>query len=321
MSINDVIFAEGLVPVLAINRVEDAVPLCKALLEGGLSTAEITFRTEAAAASIAAVAKELPQMRVGAGTVAALEQAKAALAAGARFLVAPGFNPELVKWCLDGNIPIYPGTSSASEVDAAIRLGLSVVKFFPAEQSGGLAAIKAISAPFPQVKFMPTGGVNLKNIASYLAFPKIVACGGSFMAPDDLIREGRWADITAKVKEAVAAVQGFELVHVGLHCQNEGEAANLAADLANLTAQPVKDGNSSMFVGAGIEVVKSQAADFAAHLAYAVTNVERSAKYLLAKGYELDESTIKRDAKGVMTVVFLKKRFNGLALHLVTKKS
>lgn len=320
MSVNDVIFAEGLVPVLKIDRTEDAVPLCRALLAGGISTAEITFRTANAAASIAAVAKELPRMKVGAGTITTIEQAKEALAVGAVFLVAPAFNPELVKWCLDAKAPIFPGTSSASEVDAAIRLGISIVKFFPAEQSGGLAAIKALSGPFPNVRFMPTGGVNLKNLATYLSFPKIVACGGSFMAPDKLINEGRWDEITALTQEAVAAAQGFELAHVGVHCQNDAEAKALAGDLNKLTALPVKDGNSSLFVGSGVEVCKSRG-QFTTHIAYAVNNVERGAQYLAAKGFELDEASVKRDSSGAMTLVYLKQCFGGAAIHLTAKKA
>lgn len=319
MSVHDTIFAEGLVPVLKINRVEDAVPLCKALLAGGLSTAEITFRSEAAAAAIAAVAQELPQMTVGAGTITTLEQAQAALAAGAAFLVAPCFNPELVSWCLAQKAPIYPGCATASEVDAALRLGLSVVKFFPAEQSGGLAAIKALSGPFPTARFMPTGGVNLKNLATYLAYPKIVACGGSFMAPDELINQGRWAEITALAREGLAVAQGFELAHVGLHAPSEPEAKILATDLSALTALPIKDGNSSLFVGPGLEVVKS-VGEFSAHIAYGVLNVERSARYLAAKGFTLDEASIKRDNSGAISVVYLKRRFGGLALHLVPRK-
>jgi 2-dehydro-3-deoxyphosphogluconate aldolase/(4S)-4-hydroxy-2-oxoglutarate aldolase len=319
MSVNDAIFTEGLVPVLTINRVDDAVPLCKALLAGGLSTAEISFSTGAAAASIAAVRKELPQMKIGAGNVSTLEQVKEALAAGALFMVSPSCNPELVKYCLGEKLPVFPGCATASEVDAALRLGLQVLQFFPAEQSGGLPAIKALSDTFPHARFRPAGGISLKNLAPYLACLKVVACGGSFMAPDELIRQGRWDEITALAHQAAAAAQGFELAHLGLHSANEAEAKSLANDLAKLTALPVKNGNSSLFVGTGVEVVKSTG-DFSTHLAYSVLNVERSARYLAANGFALDENSIKRDAEGAMTVVYLRQRFGGVAIHLVARK-
>ena len=197
----------GIVPVVKIDRAEDAVPLAKALCAGGLPCAEVTFRTDAAAAAIKAMTENFPEMCVGAGTVLNAAQVDAAVEAGAQFIVSPGLNPRTVRYCLDKNVPITPGTSSPSDIEQAIELGLDVVKFFPAEQSGGLAKIKAMSAPFPQFKVMPTGGISLKNLKEYLSAPVIAACGGSYMVTADLIDGQKWDEITSLCRESVKIVK------------------------------------------------------------------------------------------------------------------
>ena len=193
----------GIVPVVKIDRVEDAVPLAAALCNGGLPCAEVTFRTEAAAGAIAAIRKAFPEMLLGAGTVLTTKQVDEAMDAGATFIVSPGLNPEVVKYCVDNKIPVTPGCSNPSDIEIAISLGLDVVKFFPAEAAGGLAMIKAMSAPYVNMKFMPTGGISAKNLNEYLGFNKIIACGGSWMVSDALIREGNFEEITKLTKEAV----------------------------------------------------------------------------------------------------------------------
>lgn len=192
----------GIVPVVKIDRAEDALPLAKALCAGGLPCAEVTFRTDAAAEAIRIMTANFPDMCVGAGTVLNAEQVDAAVEAGAKFIVSPGLNPRTVKYCIDKNVPITPGTSSPSDIEQAIELGLDVVKFFPAEQSGGLAKIKAMSAPFPQFKIMPTGGISLKNLADYSASPVVAACGGSYMVSAGLIDSQKWEEITALCRES-----------------------------------------------------------------------------------------------------------------------
>ena len=196
----------GVVPVVVLEDVKDAVPLAEALVEGGLPCAEVTFRTEAAEESIRLMAEQFPDMLVGAGTVLTKEQVDAAVAAGAKFIVSPGFDPEIVDYCLEKNIPIYPGCITPSEVAQAVKRGLEVVKFFPAEQFGGVSTIKALAAPYVGVKFMPTGGVNAKNLDSYLSCDKIVACGGSWMVKGDLVAEGKFDEIKSLVEEAVELV-------------------------------------------------------------------------------------------------------------------
>lgn len=195
-----------LVPVVKIDRIEDAVPLAKALTEGGLPVAEVTFRTPYAKEAMRRMKEAFPDMLVGAGTVLRTEQVDAALEAGAEFIVSPGLNPKTVRYCQQKQIPIFPGVATASEIEQAMELGLSVVKFFPAEVNGGIKAIKALSAPYHEMRFMPTGGVNPQNIKDYLAFDEIIACGGTWMVKDSLLAEGKFEEVRELCREAVALI-------------------------------------------------------------------------------------------------------------------
>ena len=193
----------GIVPVIAMTDVEKAVPLAKALLAGGIPCAEITFRTAEGTECIRRIAKEVPDVLVGAGTVLKKEQVDQAITAGAKFIVSPGFNPRIVTYCLDKGIVITPGCATPSDMEAAIELGIEVVKFFPAEQAGGLAYIKAVAAPYAGLNFMPTGGINVDNLGKYLAFNRIIACGGSWMVTKDLIESDNFQEITRLCAAAV----------------------------------------------------------------------------------------------------------------------
>ena len=206
MNVAETIQKMGVVPVVVLNDAKDAAPLAKALVDGGLPCAEVTFRTEAAEESIRIMASEFPEMLVGAGTVLTIDQVDRAVAAGAKFIVSPGFDPEIVDYCIEKNIPIYPGCITPSEIAQAVKRGLEVIKFFPAEQFGGISTIKALAAPYTSVKFMPTGGVSASNLESYLSFNRIVACGGSWMVKGDLVKAGKFDEITELVKEAVQLV-------------------------------------------------------------------------------------------------------------------
>ena len=207
----------GLVPVIAINDADDAVPLCKALSDGGLPVAEITFRTAAAEESIRRVHQELPNVLLCAGTVLTTEQVDRAVNAGAAAIVSPGLSPEIVEYCVAKGIPVCPGTANPSDVQIAIRCGLKAVKLFPAEAVGGLNLIKSMAPVYPDMKFMPTGGINEKNMLDYLAFDKILCCGGSWMCPKDAIAAKDWDRITAATRSAVDKMLGFELRHVGIN--------------------------------------------------------------------------------------------------------
>ena len=204
---NEKIEALRLVPVVVLNDAKNAVPLARALIAGGLPVAEVTFRTAAAEDSIRAIAGAFPEMLVGAGTVTRVSQAKTAVDAGARFLVTPGFSDEVTAWAVDAGVPIFPGVCTPTELMAAMKYSLPVVKFFPAGEYGGLATIKALSGPFPGVRFMPTGGVNPGNVKEYLSSSKVIACGGSWMVKGDLIEAGRFDEIERLTREAVALVR------------------------------------------------------------------------------------------------------------------
>ena len=197
----------GIVPVVVLNKVSDAEPLAEALIKGGLPCAEVTFRTDAAEESIRAIAKKFPDMFVGAGTVLTTEQVDRAIGAGAKFIVSPGLNPKVVEYCIKKGYPITPGIMTPTELEVALGFGLDVVKFFPAENAGGLKMIKAMSAPYTMMKFMPTGGINAKNVRDYLACDKILACGGSWMVKGDLINAGAFDEIERLTKEAAAIVK------------------------------------------------------------------------------------------------------------------
>ena len=197
----------GVVPVVVIDDAKDAVATANAMLAGGIDVMEITFRTAAAPDAIRAVAEQCPDMLVGAGTVLTTEQVDQALEAGAQFIVTPGLDIEIVKYCQEKGITVFPGCTTPTDYHAAYKLGLEVLKFFPAEQSGGLDKIKSLSAPFPMFKVMPTGGVSLNNLATYAASPVICACGGSYMVTADLIDNGKWDEITELCRKSVEIVK------------------------------------------------------------------------------------------------------------------
>jgi 2-dehydro-3-deoxygluconokinase len=197
-----------LVPVVKIEDAEKALPLAQALRDGGLPCMEITFRTECAAKALRCITEAFPDMLVGAGTVLTPEQARQAAEAGAQFIVSPGLNPTVVRWCLEHGIPVIPGCATPSDMETALGFGLNVVKFFPAENEGGLGMIKALSAPYGQIRFMPTGGINEKNLSAYLANPNVLACGGSWMVREELIRSGDFEGIKKLCRRAAELISG-----------------------------------------------------------------------------------------------------------------
>ena len=277
----------GLVPVIAINDAEDAVPLCKALSDGGLPVAEITFRTAAAEEAIRRVHQELPNVLLCAGTVLTCEQVDRAVNAGAAAIVSPGLNPEVVKYCIARNIPVCPGTANPSDIEAALSLGLNAVKFFPAETLGGLKLIKAMAAPYTTVKFMPTGGINEKNMLDYLAYDKILCCGGSWMVPADAVAAKDWARITELTRSA-------------------------------LLNWPIKEGNSSNFVGTGFEMMKKMGRGKNGHIAIGTNSVKRAKWHLEQRGFKfIEDSAVVKNGK--LIAIYLEDEIGGFAFHLVQK--
>ncbi len=309
----------GIVPVIAINDAADAVPLAQALCDGGLPCAEVTFRTAAAEEAIRNMTKAFPDMLVGAGTVLTNDQVDRAVAAGAKFIVSPGLNPETVKHCQEIGIPVCPGTSNPSDIEMALSLGLKTVKFFPAEAAGGLKYIKSIAAPYVDVTFMPTGGINEKNLLDYLSFKKIICCGGSWMVPGDALAAKDWDRIRSLVSSAVTLMLGMEVVHVGINSADEAEAMDTATKLCKLFNWPIKVGNKSIFAGSGVEVMKMPFRGTHGHIGIQTNFIDRAKAYLERQGFVFDESSANiKDGK--LTAIYLKDEIAGFAVHLVQKK-
>ena len=309
----------GIVPVIAIDDAKKAVPLAKALTEGGLPAAEVTFRTAAAEDAIRAIAKEVPEMLLGAGTVLTCEQADRAMAAGASFIVSPGYDPNVTAHVIGKGGIMVPGTATAGEMQQAMNQGCDTLKFFPAEANGGVAMLKNIGAPLKSAKWMCTGGVSAKNVNDYLGFDQIVAVGGTWMCKNDMIKAQAWDEITAICKEAVKTMLGFELAHVGVNCADEAEAEQTAKTLCALFGLAYKAGSSSIFAGKAVECMKKPGRGAHGHIAIAANSVDRAVYHLGRQGVEFIEESRVLDAKGKTKVIYLKNEVSGFAIHLVQK--
>ena len=310
----------GIIPVIKIDDANKAVPLAKALIAGGIPCAEVTFRTAQGEESIRRIKKNVPEILVGAGTVLTVDQVDRAADAGAAFIVSPGFNPKVVARCIEKKIPVTPGCSSPSDIEQALAFGLEAVKFFPAEQAGGLDFIKAVSAPYSSMMFIPTGGINAQNIAKYTSFEKILACGGSWMVSADLINADEFDRITSLCREAVLSMLNFSVVHVGINAASEEEALGAAGKFNALFGFTAKPGSSSVFSGEGMEIMKAPGQGRNGHIAIGTTSVIKAAAFLARQGIAFNKDTIKTDAKGDWTVAYLEDEIQGFAIHLVQKK-
>ena len=308
----------GIVPVIALDKAEDASPLAGALCRGGLPCAEITFRTDAAEESIKIMHKEYPDMIIGAGTVLTAEQADRAIGAGASFIVSPGLNPEVVKHCTSKGYPIVPGCATPSEIELAMSLGLDTVKFFPAEAAGGIAMIKAMSAPYGKIKFMPTGGIGKDNLNDYLSFGKVFACGGSWMAAKNLINAGKYDEIEKITREAVSAMLDLKLHHIGINAGNE-DAKSAADFFGAILGLDTRDAGISVWAGDKVEVMIDPIKGARGHIALSTNYVDRAVYHLTRRGMTFDLSTAKYDNAGNMTFVYAENEILGFAVHLLKK--
>ena len=306
----------GIVPVVALEDAADALPLGAALKKGGVSAIEVTFRTAAAADAIRLLSREMPELLVGAGTVLTKAQADAAIEAGAKFIVSPGFQPELVSYVLSKGVPMCPGTATPGEMEQAMALGLSAVKFFPAEQNGGAPMLKALSAPYRDLLFMPTGGVKLENLRNYLALDQVFACGGTWLATKDDIKAKAFDKITARTREAVKTMLNFRIKHVGINSKDEAEAKKTATLLCAIFDFDYNDTELSVFTGSAVEVMKFMGRGSLGHVAIGADNVDRAEYYLRQRGFSFDESTRRVDASGRTTFLYLKDEIGGFAFHL-----
>ena len=319
MDFLDKLSLAGLVPVIAIHDAEDAVPLCKALADGGLPVAEITFRTSAAEESIRRVHEALPDVLLCAGTVLTTDQVDRAVNAGAAAIVSPGLNPTVVKYCVDQGIPVCPGTSNPSDIEIALSFGLKAVKVFPAEAVGGIKLIKSMAAPYGDMRFMPTGGVNENNMLDYLSFPKIMCCGGSWMVPGDAVEAKDWDRITALTRSAVNKMLGLELRHVGVNSGSPEKAMEDAEKFAKLLGWEIKDGNKSTFVGTGFEMMKKPFKGAHGHICIATNFIARAKWHLEQRGFQFEDESEASYKNGKMTAIYLKDEIAGYAIHLLQK--
>lgn len=313
------VYEIGIIPVIAIEDAALAVPLAKALAEGGLPAAEVTFRTAAAEDAIRAIVKEVPEMLVGAGTVLTTEQADRAMAAGASFIVAPGYDPNVTQHVIDKGGLMMPGTASAGEMQQAMNQGCEMLKFFPAEANGGVAMLKNIGAALKTAKWMCTGGVNAKNVNDYLGYDQIAAVGGTWMCKNDMIRAEKWDEITAMCKEAVKTMLGFELAHVGVNCGDAEESEQTARTLCALFGLDYKAGNSSNFAGKAVECMKKPGRGTHGHIAIGTNSVDRAVYHLGCQGVEFLEDSRVVDARGKTKAIYIKQELSGFAIHLVQK--
>lgn len=310
--------AAGVVPVVVLDNAADAVPTAKAMVAGGIDVMEITFRTAAAADSIRAVAAEVPEMLVGAGTVVNLEQCKLAVECGAKFIVSPGYDEETVAWCVENGVAVTPGCVTPTEIMAALKHGLKVLKFFPANVYGGLSAIKALAGPFVGLKFIPTGGVNQQNLGEFVSNPSIHAVGGSWVCPKADIAAHNFDKITQLCAEARRGVLGFELAHVGINCENADDSLAVCNELEKAFDFEVKTGNSSNFASTGVEVMKSMYLGKNGHLAVRTNKIETAIAELEKRGFAVDMDTAKYKGDR-MAAVYLKNEIGGFAIHLLQK--
>lgn len=279
----------GLVPVIKIKDPQKAMPLANALKKGGVPVAEVTFRTEAAAKAIENIATNLPDIILGAGTVLSVEQAKTAVAAGARYIITPGFDEKVVSYCIEQNIPVTPGCSNASDVTKAVGFGLEVVKFFPAEASGGIKVLKALAGPFPNMKYIPTGGIGPHNLLDYISFKKVLACGGSWMVPDDLVEREDWEGITRLAQQAVISMLNPRISQIELNLK--GQSSGLASLVSELINKPVNTAGQNT-------------------VTISVTNIDRLENFLNLLGFE----TIKQDSS-----ISLVDNLSGFKIRFVNK--
>ena len=308
----------GIVPVIKVEDANDAVPLCRALAAGGLPVAEITFRSDAAEEAIRRVHEELPEVILGAGTVLTTDQVDRAVAAGATYIVSPGLNPEVVRHCQKVGVPIVPGCANPSDIEVALSLGLTTVKFFPAEALGGLNLIKAMSAPYGNVKFLPTGGIGENNLLEYLRVPKIVACGGSWMADAKAIDAKDWGKIETLTRNAVTMMLGLSLAHIGINSGSPEQAQKDALAICALMGWEIKDGANSAFVGAGFELMKKPFRGTHGHIAIGCNDIRRAQWHLERRGFVFDpESANYKD--GVLKAIYFRDEIAGFAFHLLQK--
>ncbi len=309
----------GILPVINIPNVSLAIPVAEALRNGGVNAIEVTLRSPDSLESIKTIRSAFPDMTIGAGTVLNTQTVDNAIECGADFIVSPGYDDEVVNYCVSKGIQIVPGCTTPTEIQKSVKLGLKVLKFFPAELSGGINSINLISGPFPDVKFIPTGGINFKNLGTYLANKKVLACGGSYMATSEQIKNGDFKSISDACKKAVDISLGFELAHVGINCDNETEATDVAECISDIFRLQPRYMNSAVFAGAAVEAVKSNGWGQNGHIGFFTNSIFRALAYFEAKGISINENSFKYNKNGDVSCAYLKDDIGGFAFHVVER--
>ncbi|NLB15396.1 MAG: bifunctional 4-hydroxy-2-oxoglutarate aldolase/2-dehydro-3-deoxy-phosphogluconate aldolase [Clostridiales bacterium] len=309
----------GIVPVVKIERPEDTIPLAKSFCRAGLPVMEVTYRTNNAESAIREIAAEMPQMLVGAGTVIEPSQVESAVRAGAKFVVTPNLDVEVVKACQRLNIPVLPGCATPTDIAAAMSLGLKVVKFFPAEASGGLSMIKAMNGPFGMMKFLPTGGINLDNMMDYLKNDKILAVGGTFMANEGFVRDGQFDRVEMMTRLAMSRMYGFSLMHIGINCENETDAQKWAGIMGSMFGFDCDESAGGIFTGGCLEFMKKPYLGEKGHIAIGTNFLDRAMFRFETMGFKFDRSQDKFNDRGDLKAAYFADEFFGFAIHLIQK--
>lgn len=308
----------GLVPVVNLRGREAANSFAAALLKAKLPVAEITLRNPSALDSIAAVSSN-PEILTGAGTVLNAAQAESAVKAGAKFIVTPGFFSGVVDWCASNGVTCIPGCSNATDLTAAVESGLEAVKFFPAEASGGLDAINALSAPFPGVRFLPTGGINAENLVPYIKNDRVLCVGGSFMVDSAALESNDTAALDAALRSAIMAMFGFRLAHIGINLPDSASALSAAAQMNDMFGFSPTDGKLGVMCDGQFEFMKGPYFGNYGHIAVYTNTIERAMAYFKRLGYAFEENGILYNAEGRINAAYFKNDFSGCAIHLLRR--
>lgn len=306
----------GIVPLVTLDDPNDAVPLARALVEGGIPIAEVTFRTNAGGEAIKRMAKEVPEIIVGAGTVHDIDHAKETLDNGGKFVITPGFNAQVVDWCVKNNMPVCPGTVVPSDIEEAMNFGLKLVKFFPAGAYGGTKTLKALAGPFGAIKFVPTGGVDLTNLTEYLDLPNVAAVGGSFIPPAKLVKARDWAGITKLCQQIMAQVLDFSVGHVGINAGTSDNAYQVNSRISALFDTTTKETDTAFFGGKLVEVLKVPFIGEHGHICIDTRDLRRAVAMLKRKGVQILPEKCQYDEKGKMINVFLEEEIGGFGIHV-----
>ena len=319
MDILKTIAEYGVLPVLGLKHPETAPMTAAALRRGGLPLLEVTMRAPQAMDCLRSIKYDCPEMLVGAGTILSEEQACEAAEAGADFIVTPGFNRKIVSRCIELGMPVVPGCVTPTEIEAGMELGLSTFKFFPSEALGGMETISQLCGPYKGIRFIPTSGIKLTNMESYLSSGCVAAVGGSFMAPAARVEACCWDGITALCRQAVERSLGFSLAHIGINGSSREEGLATARWFAERFGFPVREGDRSNFAGTVVEACNEKFPGAFGHIAIGTVSVTRAAAYLRAKGIPLCDETATLSPEGEILALYLREEIGGFAVHIVKR--